>query len=65
MPGTIIGGDRTLELKPFSRTYHLEVVQHPQKAAEFRNATLSRLPVTPPIIAKLIVRDSSGNSVVP
>jgi len=55
----------SLLIDSHARTYHLEVVQHPQKAAEFRNATLSRLPVTPPIIAKLIVRDSSGNSVVP
>ncbi|KAF9462955.1 velvet factor-domain-containing protein [Collybia nuda] len=50
---------------PFTRTYHLEVIQHPQKTAEFGQASLSRLPLTPPIIARLTVRDPSGNSVVP
>ncbi|KAF8075079.1 velvet factor-domain-containing protein [Lyophyllum atratum] len=47
------------------RTYHLEIIQHPQKTAEFGHSSLSRLPLTPPIIARLTVRDSSGNSVVP
>ncbi|KAG6813831.1 hypothetical protein H0H92_006775 [Tricholoma furcatifolium] len=40
-------------------------IQHPQKTAEFGHNNLSRLPLTPPIIARLTVRDSSGNSVVP
>lgn len=47
------------------RSYHLEIVQQPQKTAEFGQSNLSRLPVTPPIIAQLTVRDPSGNSVVP
>lgn len=47
------------------RSYHLEVVQHPQRTAEFAQASLSRLPLTPPIVARLIVRDPSGNSVIP
>lgn len=51
----------SLLVDPNARTYHLEVVQHPQKGAEFRNAPLSRLPVTPPIIAKLVIRDTWGN----
>lgn len=47
------------------RSYQLEVIQHPEKTAEFRNAHLSRLPLNPPLIARLIVRDSSGNLVIP
>ncbi|KAK0217992.1 velvet factor, partial [Armillaria fumosa] len=47
------------------RTYQLEVVQQPQKTAEFRNASLSRLPLTPPLVARLVVRDPSGNPVIP
>ncbi|KAG6918999.1 hypothetical protein DXG01_010238 [Tephrocybe rancida] len=50
---------------PYARTYHLEIIQQPQKTAEFGHNNLSRLPLTPPIIARLTVRDSSGNSVVP
>ncbi|KAL9713779.1 hypothetical protein Ac2012v2_003390 [Leucoagaricus gongylophorus] len=50
---------------PQSRSYHLEIVQHPQRTAEFGHSSLSRLPITPPIIARLTVRDPSGNSVVP
>ncbi|KAK7445418.1 hypothetical protein VKT23_014835 [Stygiomarasmius scandens] len=46
-------------------SYHLEIVQQPQKTAEFRDAPLSRLPVTPPVIARLVIRDPSGNPVVP
>lgn len=49
----------------YNRTYHLDIVQHPLKTAEFGTASLSRLPLTPPIVAQLIVRDPSGNSVVP
>ncbi|KAJ3731703.1 velvet factor, partial [Lentinula guzmanii] len=47
------------------RTYRLEVVQQPQGAAEFANYSLSRLPVTPPIIVRLSIQDASGNPVVP
>ncbi|KAF9447518.1 hypothetical protein P691DRAFT_671368 [Macrolepiota fuliginosa MF-IS2] len=50
---------------PQTRSYHLDIVQHPQKTAEFGQSSLSRLPITPPIIAQLTVRDPSGNSVVP
>ncbi|KAJ3994933.1 velvet factor-domain-containing protein [Lentinula boryana] len=48
-----------------TRTYRLEVVQQPQGAAEFANYSLSRLPVTPPIIVRLSIQDASGNPVVP
>ncbi|PPQ63390.1 hypothetical protein CVT24_005655 [Panaeolus cyanescens] len=48
-----------------TRSYHLEIVQNPHRTAEFGMAYLSRVPLTPPIIARLIVRDPSGNSVVP
>ncbi|KIY70774.1 hypothetical protein CYLTODRAFT_429820 [Cylindrobasidium torrendii FP15055 ss-10] len=47
------------------RSYQLEVIQHPEKTAEFRNAHLSRLPLNPPLIVRLIVRDTSGNLVMP
>ncbi|KAG5652045.1 hypothetical protein H0H81_006495 [Sphagnurus paluster] len=50
---------------PSTRSYRLEVVQHPQKTAEFGQSNLSRLPLTPPIIARLTVQDSSGNPIVP
>ncbi|RDB23821.1 Mitochondrial import inner membrane translocase subunit tim23 [Hypsizygus marmoreus] len=50
---------------PYTRTYHLDVIQQPQKTAEFGDSNLSRLPLTPPIIARLTVRDPSGNTVVP
>lgn len=42
------------------RTYHLEVVQTPERTAEFGNAVLSRLPLAPALIVKLTVRDRSG-----
>ncbi|KAH8071798.1 velvet factor, partial [Cristinia sonorae] len=38
------------------RSYHLEIVQHPIKTAEFGNSTLSRLPLAPPLIAQLHIR---------
>ncbi|KAJ8094671.1 hypothetical protein PM082_010677 [Marasmius tenuissimus] len=50
---------------PYAVSYRLEVVQQPTRAAEFRNAPLSRLPITPPVIVRLVIRDSSGNPVVP
>ncbi|KAG8718453.1 hypothetical protein FRC08_005259 [Ceratobasidium sp. 394] len=43
------------------RTYYLEVVQAPERTAEFGNAVLSRLPLAPPLIVQLIVRNRSGN----
>jgi len=48
-----------------ARSYELEIVQHPLRTAEFGLANLSRLPLTPPIIARLTVKDPYGNSVVP
>ncbi|KAF8739995.1 hypothetical protein AX14_009118 [Amanita brunnescens Koide BX004] len=50
---------------PHTRTYQLDVVQHPIRTAAFGTANLSRLPLTPPIIVQLTIRDSSGNSIVP
>ncbi|KAJ7880309.1 velvet factor, partial [Mycena olivaceomarginata] len=47
------------------RSYQLYVVQHPQRTAEFGYASLSRLPLTPPMVVQLMVRDANGNSVVP
>ncbi|KAG9104306.1 hypothetical protein FRC06_003814 [Ceratobasidium sp. 370] len=46
------------------RTYYLEVVQSPERTAEFGNAVLSRLPLAPPLVVQLIVRNRSG-SVIP
>lgn len=39
-----------------NRSYHLEIVQHPVKTAEFRSSTLTRLPLAPPLIAQLHIR---------
>ncbi|TFK25595.1 hypothetical protein FA15DRAFT_617357 [Coprinopsis marcescibilis] len=50
---------------PHLRSYRLEVVQQPQCAAEFGLANLSRLPITPPVVVKLVIKDPSGNTVVP
>ncbi|KAG6381578.1 hypothetical protein JVT61DRAFT_172 [Boletus reticuloceps] len=48
-----------------TRSYHLDVVQHPQRTAEFGSASLSRLPLGPAIIVQLIVRDRFGNLIIP
>ncbi|KIJ62049.1 hypothetical protein HYDPIDRAFT_115224 [Hydnomerulius pinastri MD-312] len=48
-----------------TRSYHLDVVQHPQRTAEFGSASLSRLPLAPPVVVQLIVRDRFGNSIIP
>jgi hypothetical protein len=50
---------------PQSTSYHLEVIQHPQKTAEFGTAILSRLPLTPPIIVRLTIKDPTGNIIFP
>ncbi|KAJ7035664.1 velvet factor-domain-containing protein [Mycena alexandri] len=50
---------------PRNRSYQLNVVQNPQKTAEFGYANLSRLPLTPPMVVQLTVRDATGNSIVP
>ncbi|KAH9993703.1 velvet factor-domain-containing protein [Russula compacta] len=44
-----------------SKTYYLEVIQEPEVSAEFGSAALSRLPLAPPLVAQLIIRDSRGN----
>ncbi|KAF9786484.1 velvet factor-domain-containing protein [Thelephora terrestris] len=41
--------------------YDLEIVQQPQKAAECGSLSLSRLPLAPPLIVQLSIRDGSGN----
>ncbi|KAH9852039.1 velvet factor-domain-containing protein [Lenzites betulinus] len=46
------------------RTYVLEIVQHPHRAAEFGASTLTRLPLAPPLIAQLTLRDSSGRTAI-
>jgi len=48
-----------------TRSYQLDVVQHPQRTAEFGSASLSRLPLAPPIVVQLIVRDRFGNVIIP
>ncbi|KAG9124617.1 hypothetical protein FRC07_010913 [Ceratobasidium sp. 392] len=45
------------------RTYYLEVVQSPERTAEFGNAALSRLPLAPPLVVQLIVRNRSGTEI--
>ncbi|KAG2344058.1 hypothetical protein BDR05DRAFT_910707 [Suillus weaverae] len=49
----------------FLASYHLDVVQHPQRTAEFGSASLSRLPLAPPVVVQLTVRDRFGNSIIP
>lgn len=44
-----------------SKTYYLEVIQQPEVSAEFGSAALSRLPLAPPLVAQLTIRDSRGN----
>lgn len=46
-----------------ARTYHLEIIQQPEMSAEFGSAALSRLPLSPPLIVQLIIRDLRGNIV--
>ncbi|KAF9045707.1 hypothetical protein BDZ89DRAFT_1089591 [Hymenopellis radicata] len=53
----------TLAFGPYH--YHLEVIQNPKTTAEFRNASLSRLPLTPPLVARLTVTDARGMDFVP
>lgn len=43
--------------------YDLEIVQQPQKAAECGSSSLSRLPLAPPLIVQLSIRDASGNTI--
>ncbi|THH19447.1 hypothetical protein EW146_g1720 [Bondarzewia mesenterica] len=44
-----------------ARTYHLEIIQQPETSAEFGSAALSRLPLSPPLIVQLVIRDFRGN----
>ncbi|KII85811.1 hypothetical protein PLICRDRAFT_178127 [Plicaturopsis crispa FD-325 SS-3] len=46
-------------------SYYLEVVQNPLRTAEFGNASLSRLPLSPPLIVQLVVRDRTGKAIYP
>ncbi|KAG9001488.1 hypothetical protein FRB94_006570 [Tulasnella sp. JGI-2019a] len=44
------------------RSYHLEVVQHPERVSELgATAVLSRLPLQPALVVRLVVRDTSRN----
>ncbi|KAI0044527.1 hypothetical protein FA95DRAFT_253740 [Auriscalpium vulgare] len=45
------------------RNYSLEIVQQPEVSAEFGGQALSRLPLAPPLVAQLVVRDSRGHVV--
>lgn len=47
------------------RSYHLDVVQHPIRTAEFGSASLSRLPLAPPIVVQLVIRDPAGHAINP
>jgi hypothetical protein len=46
-------------------SYHLDVVQHPIRTAEFGSASLSRLPLAPPIVVQLVIRDPAGHAINP
>jgi len=48
-----------------TRSYHLDVVQHPMRTAEFGSASLSRLPLAPPIVVQLVIRDPAGHAINP
>jgi hypothetical protein len=47
------------------RMYDLEIVQHPEVSAEFGSAALSRLPLAPPPIARLIIRGNRDHVIEP
>lgn len=59
------GGSHRLVMRapPPRRHYTLSVIQQPLRAAEFGTGVLSRLPVSPPLIVRLEVRDGEGRSV--
>lgn len=46
------------------RSFRLEIVQHPDRTAEFGASTLTRLPLAPPLIAQLVMRDSAGRAII-
>ena len=47
------------------RSYHLDIVQHPIRTAAFGQAGLSRLPLAPPVVVQLVIRDRAGRSINP
>ncbi|KAI0666777.1 velvet factor-domain-containing protein [Trametes maxima] len=68
-PGSSLGRSDDLQVASAissdqPRTYRLEIVQHPDRTAEFGNSVLTRLPLAPPLIAQLVMRDSSGRPVI-
>ncbi|EPT00905.1 hypothetical protein FOMPIDRAFT_1121380 [Fomitopsis schrenkii] len=46
------------------RSYSIEIVQHPVKTAEFGDTTLTRLPLAPPLIARLVISGVSDAEAV-
>ncbi|KAH9066627.1 velvet factor-domain-containing protein [Lactarius vividus] len=54
------GGTHDL-ITPPDGTYYLEIIQQPEVSAAFGSAALSRLPLAPPLVAQLIIRDNRGN----
>ncbi|KAM0755835.1 hypothetical protein T439DRAFT_376126 [Meredithblackwellia eburnea MCA 4105] len=48
-----------------NREYHLEVVQQPQRARMCGHGDKDRRPITPPLIVKLICRDSKTGEAIP
>jgi len=52
------------EIPDDGRTYHLEVIQHPERTSELgTTAVLSRLPLSPPLVVRLTVKDVAGNAI--
>lgn len=54
----------SLALAQRRRSYSIEIVQHPVKTAEFGDTTLTRLPLAPPLIARLIISGVSDAEAV-
>jgi hypothetical protein len=54
---------RFLPQQPAYSRYSLSIIQQPTRAAEFGTNVLSRLPLAPPLIVKLEVKDPKGNDV--
>ncbi|KAI0064815.1 hypothetical protein BV25DRAFT_1799942 [Artomyces pyxidatus] len=46
-----------------ARTYSLQIIQHPSLGAASGCAEISRLPLSPPLVAQLITYDSMGRIV--
>ncbi|KAM5534690.1 hypothetical protein V8D89_011702 [Ganoderma adspersum] len=66
-PEPVVNGSEDVEVategSSDDRSYRLEIVQHPHRAAEFGASALTRLPLAPPLIAQLVMRDSAGRTV--